>query len=304
MAAPLDDDRNADPVRDFEITLAIAFVLTFGIFGAGARRHGRIAGALWPATACATLQGEVSAIRRGEGERIAGAYPRDLSPLASELNLLIASNREVIERARTQVGNLAHALKTPLSVIANEAEADVSPLGAKIRAQTDVMRDQVTFYLDRARLAARSSVIGTITDVEPVLDALMRTFQKVPHPRIDFDFDGAAGVRFRGERQDFEEMAGNLIDNAGKWAAGRVQVRARGELEGYFDVVVEDDGPGLPPERREEAVKRGLRLDETKSGSGLGLSIVHDLARVYGGELTLEDAPAGGLQAVLRLPSV
>lgn len=164
------------------------------------------------------------------------------------------------------------------------------------------MRDQVTFYLDRARLAARSSVIGTITEVEPVLDALMRTFEKV-HSRVDFDFDGAAGLRFRGERHDLEEMAGNLIDNAGKWAKSRVEVRARVADEGYFDVIVEDDGPGLPPERRQEAVKRGQRLDETKPGSGLGLSIVHDLALVYGGLLTLDDAATGGLRAILRLPS-
>jgi signal transduction histidine kinase len=284
-------------IRRFTLTLALTFaILALALVGTTALQ---VRFGLRPLRG---LQGEVSAIRRGEGEKIAGAYPRDLSPLASELNLLIASNREVIERARTQVGNLAHALKTPLSVIANEAEADASPLSAKIREQTDVMRDQVTFYLDRARLAARSSVIGTITEVEPVLDALMRTFEKV-HARVDFDFDGAAGLRFRGERHDLEEMAGNLIDNAGKWAKSRVEVRARVADEGYFDVIVEDDGPGLPPERRQEAVKRGQRLDETKPGSGLGLSIVHDLALVYGGLLTLDDAPSGGLRAILRLPS-
>ena len=284
-------------IRRFTLSLALAFaILALALVGTTALQ---VRFGLRPLR---ELQGEVSTIRRGEGEKIAGAYPQDLSPLASELNLLIASNREVIERARTQVGNLAHALKTPLSVIANEAEADASPFGAKIREQTDVMRDQVTFYLDRARLAARSSVIGTITDVEPVLDALMRTFQKV-HARVDFDFDGAAGLRFRGERHDLEEMVGNLIDNAGKWAKGQVEVRAQAADEGFFDVIVEDDGPGLPPERRQEAVKRGQRLDETKPGSGLGLSIVSDLALVYGGLLTLEDAPLGGLRAVLRLPS-
>ncbi len=254
------------------------------------------------------LQDEVAAIRRGESDRIDGAFPEDLAPLAGELNLLIASNREVVERARTHVGNLAHALKTPLSVIANEANADASPLADKVREQTTVMRDQVTYYLDRARAAARSSVIGASADVEPALQGLVRTFEKICASRgLLFDLECEAALRFRGERQDFEEMCGNLIDNAGKWAATRVAVRAailagEGAAPGFLVVCVEDDGPGLPPEQRAEATTRGRRLDETKPGSGLGLSIVADLAKVYGGALELDDSDMGGLKASLRLP--
>jgi signal transduction histidine kinase len=206
------------------------------------------------------------------------------------------------------VGNLAHALKTPLSVIANEANADASPLADKVREQTTVMRDQVTYYLDRARAAARSSVIGASADVEPALQGLVRTFEKICASRgLLFDLECEAALRFRGERQDFEEMCGNLIDNAGKWAATRVAVRAailagEGAAPGFLVVCVEDDGPGLPPEQRAEATTRGRRLDETKPGSGLGLSIVADLAKVYGGALELDDSDMGGLKASLRLP--
>ena len=257
------------------------------------------------------LQDEVSAIRRGQTERIAGPYPDDLAPLAGELNLLIASNREVVERARTQVGNLAHALKTPLSVIGNEAASDLTPLAEKVSEQAALMRDQVAWYLERARAAARSTVIGASADVAPSLGALVRTFEKIYFDRnIDFAFDCSPGLRFRGERQDLEEMLGNLIDNAGKWASGRVLVTAA-EVQrvsgaaspGYLVVSIEDDGPGLPAERREEAMGRGQRLDETKPGSGLGLSIVADLAKVYGGSLELADSRLGGLKAILRLPS-
>jgi signal transduction histidine kinase len=218
----------------------------------------------------------------------------------------------VVERARTQVGNLAHALKTPLSVISNEAARDQSPLAEKVREQTALMRDQVAWYLDRARAAARSTVIGASAEVEPSLVGLVRTFQKIFVDRsIDFGFECASGLRFRGERQDMEEMLGNLIDNAGKWASSQVRIvathvlRDAGEASpGFLEIAVEDDGPGLPAERREEALGRGRRLDETKPGSGLGLSIVADLAKIYGGSLELADSPMGGLKAALRLPSV
>jgi signal transduction histidine kinase len=256
------------------------------------------------------LQSGVAAIRRGEGERIAGSFPRDLAPLASELNLLIASNREIVERARTHVGNLAHALKTPLSVVINEADAapaDSEPLAVKVREQAGIMRDQVNYHLDRARAAARSSVIGTVTDVKPVLDGLVRTFEKIYRDRhLTFASDVPSNLRFRGERQDLEDMVGNLIDNAGKWAAAQVSVRVDAAREGQLvegiAVVVEDDGPGLAPDERTLATRRGRRMDETKPGSGLGLSIVTDLAGVYGGRFTLDESQLGGLRATLLLP--
>ncbi len=257
---------------------------------------------------------DVAAIRRGEGERIEGVFPREIAPLASELNLLMASNREIVERARTHVGNLAHALKTPLSVITNEAAAaepagEADAFAAKVRDQARIMRDQVTYYLDRARAAARSSVIGTVTEVKPVIDGLVRTFEKIYRDRdLSFDVVVPEGLRFRGEKQDLEDLVGNLIDNAGKWASSEVWVKVEtvsqaGETEASsLLVTVDDDGVGLSEEARGLVLTRGRRLDESKPGSGLGLSIVTDLAGVYGGTFTLHTSPAGGLRAVLRLP--
>ncbi|HEY8581210.1 MAG TPA: ATP-binding protein [Beijerinckiaceae bacterium] len=291
-------------VRTFILALTAAFIaLGVALVGATALqvRYG-----LRPLR---RLQQQVASIRRGESERIGGAFPPDLAPLAGELNLLIASNREVLDRARTQVGNLAHALKTPLSVIANEASSERSQLAELVRAQTMLMRDQVTWHLDRARAAARSTIIGAAADVEPTLAGLIRTFEKIYRDRgVDFTLASAHGLRFRGERQDLEEMVGNLVDNAGKWARRNVSLAAepmpRTAEQAYLRLVVEDDGPGLPAERRAEAMTRGSRLDETKPGSGLGLSIVADLAKIYGGSLSLEDAASGGLRAVLILPAV
>jgi signal transduction histidine kinase len=255
------------------------------------------------------LQEGVAAIRRGEAEKIEGDFPQDLAPLASELNLLIGANRDVVERARTQVGNLAHALKTPLSVIFNEAAADQSPLAAKVKEQVAIMRDQVSYYLNRARVAVRARTLGDVTEVAPATEALVRTFEKIYAEReIGFTFAVPGTLRFHGERQDFEEMVGNLVDNAGKWARHAVTITIEPEPwrtlseRRFFRVTIDDDGPGLAPELRQAALSRGKRLDETKPGSGLGLSIVADLASLHGGVLTLEDSPNGGLRADLRLP--
>ncbi|HYP57058.1 MAG TPA: ATP-binding protein [Beijerinckia sp.] len=255
------------------------------------------------------LQEGVAAIRRGEREKIEGAFPRDIAPLAGELNLLIGANREVVERARTQVGNLAHALKTPLSVIVNEAAVDNSAFSAKVQEQAAIMRDQVAYYLDRARAAVRAKTIGNATPVAPVVEALVRTFEKIYRDRaIDFRASVSDSIRFMGERQDLEEMIGNLVDNAGKWAESEVSITVSAEASSgiadraFFCIVIDDDGPGLAPQFREEAIRRGKRLDETKPGSGLGLSIVVDLAALYGGSLTLDASPQGGLRAELRLP--
>jgi signal transduction histidine kinase len=258
----------------------------------------------------ANLRGALGQIRRGEAQRIEGSFPPEIAPLAEELNLMVDANHEIIERARTHVGNLAHALKTPLSVIVNEADADHSPLADKVREQTLVMRDQVQYYLDRARAAARAAAVGSVTDVEPVVAGMVRTFRKVFQGRdIAFSAHVLDGARFRGERQDLEEMLGNLIDNAGKWANAIVLIT----VEKGPDLAperpsiifhVDDDGPGLPKEQRTEATRRGRRLDETRPGSGLGLSIVVDLAQLYGGSFVFDDSPLGGLRARLTLPAV
>jgi signal transduction histidine kinase len=252
----------------------------------------------------------LAAIRAGTAERLAGEFPVEIEPLARETNALIESNREIVERARTHVGNLAHALKTPISVMMNEATARPDDmLAGKVREQIGIMRDQVSRHLERARIAARASVVGSVTEVAPVVTGLARTMEKLYGPRgIAIDVEAPGSVRFRGERQDLEEMLGNLVDNACKWAQARVSVevtpeRGEGAEKPAIRVVVDDDGPGLTPAEREQVARRGQRLDESKPGSGLGLSIVLELAALYGGALALSNAPIGGLRAELVLPA-
>lgn len=257
------------------------------------------------------MQQALSAIRGGRAERLEGDFPSEMQPVAEELNLLIQANTEVIDRARTQVGNLAHALKTPLSVLTNEAQGNKTAFGQKVAEQTQVMRDQVNLYLDRARRAARAQTLGSVTDIEPVLAALGRTIARINQDkgtRIDVAVE--PGLKFRGEAQDLEEMAGNLIDNAAKWSARAVKITAAALVDpidgtrNWLMLTVDDDGPGLPAEKRAEAVKRGKRLDESKPGSGLGLNIVSETAAMYGGNVVLGDADLGGLRVQLRLPAV
>ena len=253
----------------------------------------------------------LAAIRSGSAERLTGKFPEEIAPLARETNALIETNREIVERARTHVGNLAHALKTPLSVMVNEATAHgTEPFGQKILEQADIMRDQVARHLERARLAAGLTVVGSVTQAAPVVTALARTMEKIHRDKnLTIDIHADETARFHGERPDLEEMVGNLVDNACKWASSRVAievVRERPDAASERQVVrviVDDDGRGLSPSEREQVAKRGRRLDETKPGSGLGLSIVLELAGLYGGGLTLGTAPLGGLRAELVLPA-
>jgi signal transduction histidine kinase len=289
----------------FNRALAITFTLLGIGFVAAAFVQVRIG--LAP---LARLRDALAAVRAGGAERLDGRYPEEVAPLAHEMNALIEANRDVVERARTHVGNLAHALKTPLSVLVNESAGRDDPLAAKVNEQTDIMRAQVARHLERARIAARSPAFGTVTPVEPVVAALTRTLLRLHKGRdLLFDIEVAPAVRFRGERQDLEEMVGNLLDNACKWAAGRVVVAVTlaagsgAEAGPMLRLVVDDDGPGLAAAEREAVLARGRRLDESKPGSGLGLSIVVEVARLYGGRLTLATAPSGGLRAVLTLPA-
>lgn len=301
VAATTDDIE--DEIFAFRLSLALTFgllALALSVSTAFQLRFG-----LAPLR---RLQSGLAQVRRGEAARVDGLFAPDIAPLANELNLLLAANLEVTERARTHVGNLAHGLKTPLSVLLNEANAERSALGSKVIEQTRLMQDQINYYLDRARAAARAVNYGAGTPVAPVIAGLLRTFEKIHRERtFAATMPGDATLRFRGEKQDIEEMAGNLIDNAAKWAREHVQITIVADAadavgRAFFEVIIDDDGPGLSPEQRNAAMQRGQRLDETKPGSGLGLAIVSDLAGLYGGQLTLSQAPEGGLRAVLRLP--
>jgi signal transduction histidine kinase len=290
-------------IAAFARTLAIAlFLLAIGVV------LSTILQVRWSLSPLGRISRALADIRSGRAQRLEGAFPREIEPLADEVNKLIAANQDVVERARTHVGNLAHALKTPLSVIANEARAQSGPLADKVEQQTGIMREQIQHHLQRARAAARIAITTEVTDVGAVIEGIERAMDRIYRDRaIRIRSAIAPSLRFRGERQDLEEMLGNLVDNACKWATSTVAIEAHPEPEGptgvRLRVIVDDDGPGMAPEQRVEAMKRGQRLDESKPGSGLGLSIVSDLAALYGGRLTLAAAPQGGLRAELVLPA-
>ncbi len=289
-------DRN---VRRFDTTIAAAVVLLGAGLIAAVIVQVRIG--LSPLFA---LRREVAAIRAGASERINGHYPNELEPLAAELNALLAHTQEVVERQRTHVGNLAHALKTPLSVLIAEAEQQPGPLAEVVRRQARSMGQHVDHHLRRARAAARAQGQGERTAVAPVLDDLVRALEKIFGSRIRaIEWDCPEDLRFAGERQDLLEITGNVLENACKWCASRVRVEAGpGPSPRQFALTVEDDGPGLPADRRGEVLRRGARLDEQTPGSGLGLAIVDELARAYGGQVALSESVWGGLKAVILLP--
>jgi len=251
------------------------------------------------------LRDKVADVREGRTAQVDGVYPREIQPLATELNSLVMHNKDIVERARTHVGNLAHALKTPLAVLQNEAQSAESELGDIVGRQTDIMKSQVDHHLRRARAAARGQSIGVSADVTPTLDGLVRTLSRIYSAKsIDFDINFAKGLVFRGEKTDLDEMAGNLMDNACKWTSSSIRVVAKVDPanEASFIITVSDDGPGMADDQYQEALKRGARLDEATPGSGFGLAIVDDLARAYKGSLTLGRSDMNGLEATLILP--
>jgi signal transduction histidine kinase len=250
-----------------------------------------------------TLRREVASVRTGRASRLSSDYPSELEPLADELNALVAHDQEVVERQRTHVGNLAHALKTPLSVMVAEAERYPGALAEVVGRQAEAMRGQVDHHLRRARAAARSQSLGERTLIAPVLDELAVTLERIFRDRnVEIDWRAPDDLGFRGERQDLMEMIGNLLENACKYGGGRIRVTAEPHGLLRLGVIVEDNGAGLPEGRRTEVLKRGARLDESAPGSGLGLSIVDELARAYGGTVSLADSSFGGLKVMLELP--
>ena len=249
------------------------------------------------------LRREIANVRVGKDDRLHGHYPAELRPLAEELNALVEHDREVVERQRAHVGNLAHALKTPISVMLAEAESHPGPLASVVERQAESMRTHVDHHLRRARAAARSQGLGERTEVAPVLEELALTLERIFRDRqVEIDWRAPDELCFLGERQDLLEMAGNVMDNASRYGRGRVRAVAEATTPGRITLIVEDNGAGLPAEARAEVLKRGARLDESEPGSGLGLSIVDELARAYGGSLALSDSAMGGLKVTLELP--
>jgi signal transduction histidine kinase len=252
-----------------------------------------------------SLRAALGRVRKGDAQRLEGQFPAEITPLVDEFNTVLAQNSEVIERARTQAGNLAHALKTPLSVLANAANGKDNELARLVVGQVDAAKRQVDYHLSRAQAAATLRVPGARTPLRPALEALLRTMRRI-HAERQLELllqPIAESLAFRGEEQDLQEMLGNLLDNACKWASRHVEVAARAEGEDLL-ITIDDDGQGIAAADRNAVLRRGVRADQQVPGSGLGLSIVDDLAQLYGGEPRLADSPLGGLRVVLRLPAV
>ena len=254
------------------------------------------------------LRAGVAAIRQGGVKRLEGSFPTETQPLVEDLNALLQRNEEIVARGRIQAGNLAHGLKTPLSILANEVDrlaADGAPqLAGSMRGQITTMRQQIDYHLARARAAASIDVPGARVPVAPSVAAIQRTLARLYVGRdLQFAIDVAPDHLFRGEQQDLEEMLGNLMENACKWAQRRIAVTSRRDA-GRLTMVIEDDGPGLPAEQQGSALAPGARFDEKVPGTGLGLAIVRDLVSLYGGSIALGSSGLlGGLRAELTLPA-
>ncbi|TPN70704.1 histidine kinase [Mesorhizobium sp. B1-1-1] len=253
------------------------------------------------------VRNALAMVREGTAQRLDGQFPAEIEPLANETNALIENNRRIVERSRTQVGNLAHSLKTPLAVLLNEGRALGGAKGQLIAEQAASMQKQVDHYLQRARVAAQRDSVVYRTPIAPLVQRMVRVLQKLnPQTNLSLSLPPIEIV-FAGEREDLEELLGNLLENAMKWAKSAVSISVvpvGDKDDNMFEIAIEDDGPGIPEEKAREALKRGRRLDETKPGTGLGLAIVADLVNEYGGILLLERSGMGGLKAVVRLRSL
>lgn len=245
---------------------------------------------------------EIVQMRAGDKNRVTDPMPAEVISMVEELNALLAHNERQAEEARTHAGNLAHALKTPLTVIMNAATAKAPDLGDTVIREATTMRRQVDHHLARARAVGRRGAAQSRAEVWRSLEAVERAVQRLyPDVRIDMDGDSSAAVRV--ERQDLDEMLGNLIENAAKYGGGSVfaTVRQNGRM---VEILVEDDGRGIPEAERTRIFDRGVRLDSGKPGTGLGLAIVRDVAEIYGGSVVMEESEdLGGLLVRLRLPA-
>lgn len=250
------------------------------------------------------LRKELTTVREGGAQRIDGSFPLEIQPLVDDFNEVLTHNARIVNHARTQAGNLAHAVKTPLTILANAAVHPDNGLPQLVKEQVAIARRQVDYNLAQARAAAAANVPGVRSEVRPLVVSLLRVMERLYCDKaiaatiVDASFEPV----FRGEQQDLQEMLGNLLDNAWKWAASRVEIAFQRE-DGRLTVLIDDDGPGLASEQRQAVLVRGVRADERVPGTGLGLAIVNDLAQLYDGSLELADSTLGGLQVRLTLPA-
>ncbi len=254
------------------------------------------------------LREQLARVRAGHDRQVSGVYPAEVQPLVDDLNALLDHRDRTVRRALAKAADLAHGLKTPLAVLTHEAAlvdaAGHHELAATIGEHVERMRRQLDFHLAHARAAASGATPGARCTVAESAAALARTLDRLYADRgitirVDVDPDHAVRV----QREDLDEMLGNLLDNACKWAASRVAVSSSRSASD-ITVMVDDDGPGIPTAMRHVVLQRGMRADEASPGSGLGLAIVQELAELYGGAISLDSSPYGGLQARLRLPAI
>lgn len=254
-----------------------------------------------------TLRAGLSLVREGRSQRVEGDHPSEVQPLVNDLNGLLEDRERAVARALTTAGDLAHGLKTPLAVLAQEAEqADAAghhDLAATLRQLVERMQRQVDYHLARSRATASSrAALGLRCSVLPSVEGLVRTMRRLHAEReLRIDTDVSPAHEIQGRREDLDEMLGNLLDNACKWARSRVAISSAID-DAQLSISVDDDGPGLAPSMRAQVLQRGVRADQQVQGSGLGLAIVSDLAELYGGSVTLETSPLGGTRARLQLP--
>jgi signal transduction histidine kinase len=258
-------------------------------------------------TALHELRSQLAGVRSGRERRIEGVYPVEVQPLVSDLNALLDHRERAVSRAVAKAGDLAHGLKTPLAVLAQEAEraAAAGHHGAadRINEQVERMRRQMDYHLAHARAAASGAIPGARCSVAASAGGLSRTLQRLHADRgITIDVNVSPDHCIRGQREDLDEMLGNLLDNGCKWATSRVVV-ASSQGDAGVVITVDDDGPGVAESKRDVVLQRGVRADEAAPGSGFGLAIVRELAELYGGSISLDRSPIGGLRARLQLPA-
>ena len=255
------------------------------------------------------LRSRLAAVRQGQSRRVEGSYPSEVQPLVDDLNALLEDRERSVGRAQAKAGDLAHGFKTPLAVLAQEAEraqaGEGGELATTVAQQVDRMRRQVDYHLAHARASASGARLGARCSVVESVEGLARTLLRLHAERglvIETEVPGELAVQV--EREDLDEMLGNLLDNACKWARSRVRLAASADGVGESGVLilVDDDGPGLDPSLQATVLQRGVRADEASPGSGLGLAIVRDLAELYGGTVALGRSPEGGVRARLQLP--
>ncbi len=252
------------------------------------------------------LRARLSAVHDGRERRVDGAYPTEVQPLVDDLNALLDHRERTVARALAKAGDLAHGLKTPLAVLSQEAEraeADHHELAATMSQQVARMRRQVEYHLAHARAAASGATPGARCSVSESAEGLARTLRRLHAEHgLTIALNVAPEHSVRGQREDLDEMLGNLLDNACKWARSRIIVESAAH-DACVVIIIDDDGPGLDPSKREVVLQRGVRADEAAPGSGFGLAIVRDLAELYGGSISLGSSPTGGVRATLQLPA-